>query len=858
MKKILIVLTAISIFASLADFSVFGADTEVNTNSEINDEYYGLISSISDAEEYLPYDSQTVTRGEFIEAFVSAMGFSKSIGKDISFSDVQSGTYLYDALSIAVGAGLIGDGDNFRQDDAIKINEALKICVCATGYGVYANRGGGYPDGYIATGTSLHLFDGITSSGVLSGKDAYKMIYNTLESDYLEYTNGSYEKGNDNVLYAYRNIKKIKGIVTSNSTAATGSISDSQISPMKLANTIGIDYVRYKTQTEEFDKYLGYSVTAYICDDGDDVYAVYLHPKRDNSEQTFKGKTFTFKDSKIELKKNEGKKYTISPGAEVIYNGRADYGYDLSNLEKVCGTVRIVDNNSDNKYDYVIIDDYYYMKVASFDKGDIVIRDTEDKDKEINLDDHYIKYSIYNDEEQAPAELGDIIQGSILAIRRSSDKLVVDIVIIGRILSGTVERSFNDSAIINNEEYTLSDYFLSSSQNGLGVGKYSDFYIGINDEIVALSYVESAMQYAYLIRTFDKSDEESSGIRLFNQKGKMLVLDLSEKVILDGTSLSAKNACARVNDKQLIRYGTDSDGKVKWIDTAVSISSYVDDTKPLDEYNHLVRQRFAASYYYRSAQFYPYFNIQDTIIFRIPKTVDDYDGYEIGYSFVDGTIADGDVEAYDVGLDGTAEALVVYADRDDANIDRVNPKIMLVEEAYVERNDEGEMRRKVSGWVNGEFRELYLKDDLTILKHKQKSVIESGDIIRYTENDGEITAAVVEFMGQTLSQNSGDNLGYFNIRSTDCHYQTGSVYSFEGAWVLLSHTETEDGYSYETKNLVNVKVPDRIAIYNRTSKSIRTGTKDDIKTYRNSGKDASYILIKQYYARSDFAIIFEK
>ena len=70
------------------------------------------------------------------------------------------------------------------------------------------------------------------------------------------------------------------------------------------------------------------------------------------------------------------------------------------------------------------------------------------------------------------------------------------------------------------------------------------------------------------------------------------------------------------------------------------------------------------------------------MIFKVPNNADDTSGYAIGYSFADEKIADGTIEPYNVGLDGTADALVVYADNNDAAINRVSPSIILVEKVY--------------------------------------------------------------------------------------------------------------------------------------------------------------------------------
>lgn len=860
-KTTVAALTAVSL-AAIPAMVTFAAENEEPAEIEtISNEYYGLLAAISGIENFIAYDSEPVTRADFIQSIVSVLGVDDVSGITLSFTDVDSGSELYGALSAAVGLTLISDSDLFRPDDNITINEIYKICVTACGYGISAELNGGYPDGYFSSGIELGITDGISGGSVITGEDAYRIIFNTLEADYLELDSNGYSKGEGNVLMAYRNIEAIDGIVTSNSTAATGSYTDAGIDTEILDGTIGIDYIRY-TAKNDYDEYLGYNVKAYVTDgDYDTREVVYIYPKNNNNEAEFKSNSMEYENGYISrTDTSSSKKYNINNSAEVIYNGRADYNYKLDSINDITGTIKIIDNNGDNKYDYVIIDSYYYMKVASFDKEELIIRDKTSSEKEIDLDDD-VKYSVYSEEENGYVELSEITGGSVLAVRRSNDNRIVDIIILGRILSGKIDSYSKEEICIDGTNYYFSDYFIENDYSGIKAGKNADFYLGINDEIAALSYIENVMQYGYLMKAYMEDGGEDMSIKVFNEKGEIEKYKCANDLILDGVKTSVTNALENITlsgTRQLIRYGLDKDGNCKYIDTSTKSTTYIDDTKPLNEYNNLTRNVFAASYYYRVSEFYPYFNIQDTIVFKIPNEASEESAYAIGYSFADGNIADGAVEAYNVGLDGTAEAVVVYADNNAANINRVNPKIILVEDVYEDVAPDGEIKIKITGWENGTFGEHYLRDGLEILKYRQPAEIKPGDIVRYTENNDEIVAAIVEFVGEDLSPNVGDNLGYFNIRSTDCHYQVGSVYSFEGAWALISNTQGETGYDYSTSNLINVKIPGNVAVYNLSNDTIRTGTSDDIKTYRNSGGEASYILVKQYYGTSNFCVIYEQ
>lgn len=839
-----------------------GLGNEDNKNSEELSDYkeiYGLVSALSTSEERMPYSKEMVKRGDFVQTVMEVSDMMKMSGKTLSFEDVDAGSGWYKALSAAVGMFLIEDGKNFRPEDAITLDEAAQICVKLTGYGIKAEYEGGTAQNYISKAAELGITDGLTPNTYLTCADAYRMLMNTLESDYLTWDGSNYKQGNGNVLKSYRNIEKIKGIVTSNEYTSTGSYSQMDTDPSSLSGTIGIGGTRYDV-SGDFNKYLGYSVDAYITESKDGQQeVVYVCKRKENSDAEFKSRDFEYSDGYIYDENNRRKKYKLNRSAEVIYNGRVYYDYNLDDLNNICGSVKVVDNNDDRNFDYIIIEDYYYMEVASFDRTDKIIRDTRDADKELKFEDDVV-YSVYSDEEQRECDLGEVSQGSILAVKRSADSKLVDMIIMGRLVSGKIDSLTDDKMRIDGKEYYMTGYFIANDYDGIRAGKNADLYLGINDEIVASSYTENVMKYGYLVNAWLEDNGDDIGLKIFTDKGEMQYFACEDKLICDGKRTKTEdvlNIITETGKKQLIKYSLSADNKVKYIDFSKRIDGYIDESKAVNETDSLVRQVFANQYYYRVSTFYPYFNIQNTLIFRIPETDDDESSYAIGYSFNDGMVSDGKVEVYNVGFDGTAEALVVYADNNESSINRTSPKIILVEDVTLAVTDDDEVKTMITGWENGQFKEYYLKEGLTVQKYRQDASIASGDIIRFTENNNEITAAVVEFIGEDRSPNVGDNLGSFNVQSTDCHYQIGSVYSYENSWALISNKTGDDGYEYAWSNLINVNIPDNIAIFNTQTKEIRTGTKDNIKTYLNSGNNASYIVVKQHYGSSNFCIIYE-
>lgn len=99
-----------------------------------------------------------VTRAEMTKMLVLMMGLTPdSTGAD--FTDVPTDHWANVYISRAVAFGIVngmGDG-TFLPDESITYQQAIKMVVCALGYGVDAEHKGGYPHGYVMTAMDLGL-----------------------------------------------------------------------------------------------------------------------------------------------------------------------------------------------------------------------------------------------------------------------------------------------------------------------------------------------------------------------------------------------------------------------------------------------------------------------------------------------------------------------------------------------------------------------------------------------------------------------------------------------------------------------------------------------------------------------------
>lgn len=108
-----------------------------------------------------------VSRAEMAQFIANARMLNTLTADNIGverFSDVGSKHWAYDAIHVMRSMKLInGVGDNeFSPDVPVTYAEAVKMIVSMLGYEPYAEKYGGYPEGYIKAGIDTGLIGSIT------------------------------------------------------------------------------------------------------------------------------------------------------------------------------------------------------------------------------------------------------------------------------------------------------------------------------------------------------------------------------------------------------------------------------------------------------------------------------------------------------------------------------------------------------------------------------------------------------------------------------------------------------------------------------------------------------------------------
>ena len=602
----------------------------------------GIINGYEDGT-YRP--DNTITRAEFAKVIATFLGLAEfaSDTQPSGFPDVDgTGHWAQKYIKLAVDKGIVlgyEDG-TFRPDNPVKYSEAIKMVVCALGYGDVASRrtveGTPWYSGYVTLAGELKL---LVNTAINNYEDEASrgnvaiIVYNALSAKVANTTTSSTGKttttdSGKTAEQTFLNTKDMKGIViscyqTSLSKASSGN-------KERFINVDEGDEVRKYRVPEGTDTYalLGYEIEASV--DEDDSYSDFKDitgiKKTNNNEVT------KIKPDDIEEISDTSVKYwpsdsatktstvTFSKNIPVIYNGRylgtvADYA---DYLDINCGNLVFISNDGDSKPDVVFVNDCEVFAVSSsgtdsatklkkiytlYGGGDILVPDKGTIIK-INNKGSYVN----------PGDNFSVAKYDIINLYRSIDGEVFDMTVTRNKVSGTISEIGSDGSItIKNKEYKIAynfDNYNGEDKPTFKINSNANVYVDTFGQIAAAENVSATdgtnVNIGYVIKAGKGSDIDAQcEISIYGMIGKTgsLIYPIASKVKIDGQSYSnssevlniLKTAAGVANDtklekhdsmtktlsiydyNQLIKYTLNSKNEIDTIDTVLENASVATD-----------------------------------------------------------------------------------------------------------------------------------------------------------------------------------------------------------------------------------------------------------------------------------------
>lgn len=595
-----LILTATTGFSSLAENVSASEISEAVSVPLSSEEFEALYTMGMIGEDFASLtENAPVSRAQFIGSLfkVAGYGTGEYAATDIPFIDVNEKTAYKNEICYFYSMGLINgtSANTFSPNESITYGQAAKVILDVCGYREYtAVRFGTTLDAYISMAILINLSKGITGLSAnkwLEAEQAVKLLYNAGRTKVMQATaynnkgDAFYETYNGEELFSLNNnLYYEEGVLQSNGLV---SLLTTDVDK-KFAIINGVQYLLGGLNLSEI---IGCNVKFFY--------------KNENGIKTLAWVGASSKTKKIELTadelrpeksgysmeniiyKKDNKMYyaRVSSHADIVYNNALYNDADIDKLKPRMGRITLIDNDADNSYDTVIVEEY----INIFVKGVVLA---------LNLITDKYGNSVYLDEYEEvrvfrngiEAEITDIELDTVVSVVADRNKRLIVLHLNeswsqGKLLSAGEE---NGQQIyeFENGMFELAKSYIDIDPNEYykidpTIGKTYKYYPDRNGRIAEIQEISGTLEYAYLI-TADEADRLSSAgsanvkLLLLNNtivraltKKKMKINGVGGKT---GTDLLADPRLYDENGEvkeQVVRVAFDDEGNIKEFEFAV-------------------------------------------------------------------------------------------------------------------------------------------------------------------------------------------------------------------------------------------------------------------------------------------------
>lgn len=890
-KLISIVCCSAMLLTSISVNTVMADEIENNSKSEYDETapYITVLRELSIAE---PDDENNL----MLDYELSRMDFAELVCKMFNMNADDDKA----VLDYVRGTGImVGNGDDFRANDAITYNEAVATMIKALGYDMYASNMGGYPVGYINKASELGILkelQSIKGQATISKGYALKLIFNTMRANVpknlvgrdIDFTPDE----NSTIFSIYHNVYEKSGQVTANEFTVLYGISEPDKNQISV-----LDEVYDVAGNLDISSKLGYMVNVIYKDDqesGNKIILGYELAKNKNFDITIASDDIEETDAQyITYRVGKSLKKIKNKVNILVYNG-AVVGNDYNLLIPQSGTLTLI-GTQNGEYNIAIVhDNETYVvngtavdKYMVFDKlgKPVLVLDRDDKKVSIKFSDSNSELSV------------DALQeDDVLSVEKSKDGNVISVIVYrDNYYTGIISGKNDDEYVLDGYKVKISKSLIKAQESGndnlplVQFGKKYKVLLNGNDEIAFIMEGTSATSgYGYLLRMAkDEDEEEKVYVRIFASNGMTLNLELAPKVKLNGDSAKKPTYIVNTmetissNIQQMIYYETNSDGYINVIDTAVKgydknrfsldYTSNMEDAKQLEYYSKTFGHRYTLK--------------SGGVIFQKNP---DVPGVKLGEKDLK-IVTLGDiptqkpyyVDVYDAELSGEAPLIVITQEVHE-KLDEETAGYMLVSSVGKGLNADDESLTYIVGSTkDAQDVTIFVAEDAQMANQVAENVgnethpykyyynissvedLKRGDVIRYTTNAyGEINVYGAMF----LSPYGHPELEYEEDEYIDTesgHYAAGwtswcHMYDVSTDFLSFRSTRVAAPNSNGEKVITVFQNDSRIPVYlcESKSKKITKITCNDIITLRKAESVADNMLIRVFQGMVKFIVIY--
>lgn len=648
-----------------------------------------------------------INRAEFAAVAIRALGLESSVSaaayEPTSFTDCGSDVqWAWGYINLASKQGIIegyGDG-TFGPTDPVTYEQAVAMLVRILGLDVFAQRKGGWPDGYLVVAAENKITSGVpgTNNQPASRGTVALLTYNSLEVNLGE---ASYIDSDGNAVTIITNktllkdkleVEKKYGVLVSTEfSAVEGAKNKAGEVSFKASNGQG-GYYSKETAKVGADvnpsDLLGYAVSYYLKYDKTRNEYTAISVQEDKTlnktitvaaEDLADSTLSTFRYWEDKVNDDEATEETLD--ATILVNGVIDNGATDATLNPEIGSVTIVDNDGDDVYEVVFVKEYLNFVVDSVntDRNYIDFKDNNSVQLDASKSDKYT-FSLTLDGEAI--ELKDLKEYDILSViaDNSKDGEISDgpnsdpyfetaqIYVTRNAITGTIDElnekenagstTYIDAYILDEEGNSTKYKFGPKFNSSIALGDEGTFYLDFEGRIAYADTSRVLGNYAYVIDSYatGSAARPTANFRLLTAEGEKIDVAANKEIQLNGVKTPAvdENYEPVVGIGELITYEM-ADGYISSIDKYVSNEggSY------LKEFS---RDYVGTDARYINGMFADQYVVgTDTVVFEIPTSESGYDAEEDMAVRGKSAFSENrsyDVEIYDVDKNGVVSVIV--------------------------------------------------------------------------------------------------------------------------------------------------------------------------------------------------------
>lgn len=493
-------------------------------------------------------------------------------------------TALKNCVTIVGGSDVLYNKyftDNNSETKTLNFNEALIVMMDLTGYASFAKENGGSESDYYNTALRYGLLDDVNLSDAknkLTAEQYLKMVHNALTVKLVSYDYSNYKiSKDDTLLNSFLKLEKVEGIVNANSYSALNGLGNAGKDRIRIGNK------NYSVEKiKDSDEYLGFYVIAYVNDDNkivslsvdNDMNKMMDFDNSSELEESSSKQTFIYYN-------DAGKKKTLNVDkyADLMYNYSPVTAYtsDFYTIEN--GTIKLIDNDGDGKYDVVIKKEYNSFKPLS--KSDFYYTVTDRLGNVYDIGELLRDESYHGirDINGNPCTYDDIkVSGNVSVLTKKNSNVVTEIIVFDDIkYEGEYEAYYS-----SDDEYQIGDrkFKMGHIYSLLNKGKFP-YNLGANvlvyldpmGKIIDAETTTAEYKYAWLVDITEEAKKVE--FKIFTQDDKMMTYEADKKIKInekkiESSEIMSKNELygnGKVRE-QLIKYKLNSDEKLIDILTA--------------------------------------------------------------------------------------------------------------------------------------------------------------------------------------------------------------------------------------------------------------------------------------------------